>query len=1201
MIPGVGGAVAALAELSGANRPGAVTISLWLSVAALAFALPVVGLLAESRQQRWRRSNEARAEIRRHFVTRGRGVTPASFRQQWYFTGRRRALRELSGWLAEETPRDYRARLVTGGPGAGKSAVLGRVVTFGHPALRRDVPVGQTPADPALVPPAGSVHCAVHARGRTADQVAVAIGRDLGRPVRTAEELLSAAPRGPDRPVYGIVVDGLDEAQDPEQLIADLLEPLAAGAAAWRVRLLLGLRTGGDRTLLRGFGPHVRELPLDDPAYFEHADLAEYGRRCLVADDEPGVSSPYRANRALAERVAAAVARRAGTNFLIVQLTCVTLAALPGAADDSPEQFPDSVGAAMDRYLAAFGPERGRVRDLLVPLAFAEGAGLPDPTVWAALATVLGTDHYAAQDVAWLLSERRAMNLLDATGNAYRLFHEALREHLRGTVTARIDIRDVQELIMRELVKHVPARDDGQGPDWPAAGEYVRLHLAVHASAAGRITGLLADPLFLVVTDPDQIIGYLPVGRRAEGPLTPETQAVIDVIHRAGRMLFVRDHTERAAYLQMASRKLGADALADRIGALPLPLLWSVPWARWRAITGGAALIGSQTQPFRGLTVGAGLIVAHSENSVGVWSSGPDGIDPVELPEPSRRLRAAAPMPGGIVTVRADGTLLRYDVNSGDVQPWTPRTGIDRPNYCVHVDHQGTTLLVLAGAGVARLWDPRRDEPAGPLFSLPPGSRPLAAAAVANHPLLLVDTLGEIETRDLLTGILYGVPIRAFDDGEPDPDGPVWSGALGEIDGRAVAVIAGRLDRPIIRRDILTGSVAGDDLSGPGIGTTALTVGAGLLVAGGGDGRLRWWTWPGAHTSGAEIAAHEGAITGVATLTLNGHTAMATSGGDGAVRIWFVGDGSIEAARGFAVGQLLRQRIDGQERLLAATGYQLLCLDPADGHTITGRPAPAEDLMPMAPYHGPGPGDLAMAMADGSVHLIDAATLETVHRFPAAEPGRIAALNTAPGRILITTRDGRVQLWEPARSRPLWSVDVGVHAQSAASIGGVALVPCGDHVEAVDLETGVPVEGPPAGECRPGAGIWRIGTGELAGRRVAIGIGRGAHVHVWDADDWTLLLDTTLDDGHDLRLTDVVVARLHGRPVVITGSYGGAIAIWDLAGRVGELIEVGPAVWSVAVVGDDTIVTGGPSGLIAIRVAPELVLTDRPRRDLGIR
>lgn len=43
--------------------------------------------------------------------------------------------------------------------------------------------------------------------------------------------------------------------------------------------------------------------------------------------------------------------------------------------------------------------------------------------------------------------------------------------------------------------------------------------------------------------------------------------------------------------------------------------------------------------------------------------------------------------------------------------------------------------------------------------------------------------------------------------------------------------------------------------------------------------------------------------------------------------------------------------------------------------------------------------------------------------------------------------------------------------------------------------------------------------------------------------------------------------------------------------------DIGPAVWTVAVVGD-TIVAGGPSGLIALTLSREAI---RPRRDLRLR
>jgi WD40 repeat protein len=1183
-VPGVGGATAAAAELSGADDPDPVTIVLWVSVAALAFAVPVALLSAESRRERRRQAAEAIAETRRHFVTRGRGVMPSSFRRQWYFTGRDRAMRELSAWLAGEIPGDHRARVVTGGPGAGKSAVLGRVVTYGHPALRR-----AAPAVPGLVPPAGSVHCAVHARGRSADEVAALICRGLGAPAHTAAELLDTPPREAGSTIYGIVVDGVDEAQDPEQLIDDLLEPLASGAVAWRIRLLLGVRTGADRTLLRRCGPHVREIPLDDAGYLDRADLSEYGRRWLLAEGEPGAPSPYRTKPELAARVAAAVATRAGTSFLIVQLTCVTLAALAEPADDFADQFPDSVGAAMDRYLAAFGDERRRVRDLLLPLAFAEGTGLSDPVVWAALATALGTARYAVQDVAWLLGERRAVHLLTAAeGSSFRLFHEALGEHLRATIADRAGGRSTQRLITRTLIDHVPPRADGRGPDWLSAGEYVRKHLAIHASAAGQLADLLSDPLFLVATDPDRLIAV---------PPTPDVRVVIDVVHRAGRLLFTADDGERAAYLQMAARKAGADDLADQLGRLPVPVRWSVPWARWQTIAGGAGLVGSRNEYVRGVTVGAGLMVASFDNGLLVWRLESGAVLPVRLPECPRAVRSAAAVPGGAVTLHTDGSLRRHDVVAGEVRRWTPGLAVGRPDYCLPVRYDGRDLLVVAGAGAVRLWDPVRDEPAGPLLRTPSGAQPFAAATIAGSPLVLTDLAGTIQAFDLAVGAARGDPFVPYDDEIVDPDGPVWSGAFGEIDGHAVAVVGGRLDRPIVRWDLDAGRRIGGGLPAPDIGTMSLAVGDGLLAAGGGDGRLRLWSWPAGEPLGPDIAAHEGGINTVATLHLDGHAAVVTGGRDGAVRVWRPGATPGRTLSAFPVGQMLRIRSGGRERLLAATGDDLVLLDPVRGRTIASRRAPSRDLTPLAR----GPGDVVVAMDDGSVHLVDAATLRTRHRFLAAGPGQIAAVAAAPGRVLVVTRSGLLQIWDPGGSRQVHpATDVGPEVKHVLSINRTAVAVGGDTIAAVDLDTGRPSAFRLADGCPHGADIWRIATGKLGGRAVAVGIGAGAHVHVWDADDGLLLVDATIDDGHGMGLSDVVVARLHGRSVIVSGGYAGAVAIWDLDGRVGEIIEVGSPIFAIAVAGGDTIVLGGPSGLIAVKVSRDAVLTDRPRRGLGI-
>ena len=70
----------------------------------------------------------------RHWQPRARGVSIDSERG-WRFRGRTTALTRIMSWLDRASP-DRQVLVVTGSPGVGKSAVLGRVVTtadVGHP------------------------------------------------------------------------------------------------------------------------------------------------------------------------------------------------------------------------------------------------------------------------------------------------------------------------------------------------------------------------------------------------------------------------------------------------------------------------------------------------------------------------------------------------------------------------------------------------------------------------------------------------------------------------------------------------------------------------------------------------------------------------------------------------------------------------------------------------------------------------------------------------------------------------------------------------------------------------------------------------------------------------------------------------------------------------------------------------------------
>ena len=90
----------------------------------------------------------------------------------WRFRGRTAALTTIVAWLDRAAP-DRRVLVVTGSPGVGKSAVLGRIVTTADAEIRASLP----PGDEAVRASVGSVSCAVHAKGKTALEVAEEIAR----------------------------------------------------------------------------------------------------------------------------------------------------------------------------------------------------------------------------------------------------------------------------------------------------------------------------------------------------------------------------------------------------------------------------------------------------------------------------------------------------------------------------------------------------------------------------------------------------------------------------------------------------------------------------------------------------------------------------------------------------------------------------------------------------------------------------------------------------------------------------------------------------------------------------------------------------------------------------------------------------------------------------------------------------------------
>ncbi|WP_367319189.1 hypothetical protein [Streptomyces sp. HUAS ZL42] len=514
-------------------------------------------------------------EVDQHLVLSARGIEVGE--TGWYFCGRDRLLRRLIGWLAQAERGLF---AVTGSPGTGKSALLGRIATLSVPDLRAvaeaEGALNDTPN--SALPPLGCVDLALSCRNKTLEDCLRAVADTLGLParrdgwLRAAEVVRQVGELG--RRV-AVVIDGLDEAKAAEAvpIAADLLRPLADLPG---VRVLVGTRPhrAGKTTVTNDAGPLIQALAPDETAVLDdepgsRADLTAYARRRLLGSEHSSRPVGEGFAREWAERIAEA----SDGNFLYARIAgraVLNAPPVPPGTDWRAELerlLSGDLSAVLDEEFAR-SPDPERLCDLLRPLAWAEGAGLPRRDLWPVLAGALSDSGrgYEDGDIAWVL-EHAGFHLVESGESGqtvYRLYHQSLIDHFRG-----ISPPDVHERITRALLTTV----SGRGPAaWESAHPYLRRHLAAHARAAGLLPEVMDDLGFLTCADPARTAAAvrslpdrftLPVARlylRAAhrlASLSPEerlrTLLMTAMFEEQGLLDWFAGHTAVPAFLSSAS------------------------------------------------------------------------------------------------------------------------------------------------------------------------------------------------------------------------------------------------------------------------------------------------------------------------------------------------------------------------------------------------------------------------------------------------------------------------------------------------------------------------------------------------------------------------------------------------------------------------------------------------------------------------
>ena len=346
-------------------------------------------------------------------------ATAAALLSPVRLTGRRLALEDIGTFIRARRPTEAML-LLTGSPGAGKSSVLARLV-------------GTTAIDaPATAGPGALV---VHASGKAAHQVGREIAQAVGirMPIRLEDlaRRLRDELRRTGAGTRALVIDGLDEAERPTEVLHRVLVPVAESCSGVGLRMVVGTRRFVLGTL--GFGRVAASVvDLDSERYSNGDDLRTFAHAVLREQDCGLFETPGGDDRTA--RIAERIAHEAAGNYLIAALMARTAAM--ALVQDDPDFLwvSPSVSAAVQAYLNVL-PDGGVLgaRAILEALAGAGRSGLTLRQWRAALAS----RHTDAPSMEQLLEFARtpsveALVIADhgRSDTVFRFTHDAVLDTL---------------------------------------------------------------------------------------------------------------------------------------------------------------------------------------------------------------------------------------------------------------------------------------------------------------------------------------------------------------------------------------------------------------------------------------------------------------------------------------------------------------------------------------------------------------------------------------------------------------------------------------------------------------------------------------------------------------------------------------------------------------------------------------------------